>query len=101
MSFNVNRFIRNYRDGKTNLKSNCYQESDGSVVYHKTTIVKKTTRGGYEISTGGWMTPATKSHINATLQALGFENRLYQRNFEWFWSDGSPFREGDELFHAH
>lgn len=44
------------------------------------------------ICDAGWMTVTTKDRLNGILDVYG-KNRIYQKNFEWFWKDGKPFHQ--------
>lgn len=63
---------------------------------HSTDIITITPHEGgdeYTLSTGGWRTTTTKARIN-TFTPFG----VYQRNYQWFLMDGTPFVENVTLF---
>jgi hypothetical protein len=83
--------------GKTNRKSrklanNTYAkiEYDDSVSIdlHGTTVVKFFPNGLVQLNSGGYHTNTTKERINR-YSPVG----VYQKNWEWFLSDGRPFED--------
>ena len=83
--------------GKTNRNSrkvanNTYAEIeyDGSVSIslHGTVVVRLFENGLVQLNSGGWRTHTTKDRINK-YSPVG----VYQKNFEWFLSDGTPFED--------
>jgi hypothetical protein len=78
-------------------------ESKISVILHSTEVVRldKVENKVY-LSSGGWRTSTTKTAINNALkqiESLTGQNlpEVYQRNFSWFLTDGTEFRDGMEL----
>lgn len=83
--------------GKTNrgqrkVGNNTYAfiETDGTVAIelHGTKVVRFLTNGLVELNSGGWQTSTTKDRINK-YSPVG----VYQKNFEWFLDDGTPFED--------
>lgn len=64
------------------------------VVLHNTTILAVDNRGLITVNTGGWQTVTTKQRIN---QMLPDNARIFQDDFVWYWADGVPFSEGDQV----
>jgi hypothetical protein len=64
---------------------------DGSVaiMLHWTTVVVIHPDDSATLRSGGWKTCTTKDRINKYSPV-----KVYQRDFEWFLSDGTPFHEG-------
>jgi len=48
------------------------------------TEIAKVLDGQMVLNTGGYRTPTTKSRLNAMLQGMGSNWRIYQHNFEWW-----------------
>lgn len=83
--------------GKTNRDSrkvgnNTYAtiEYDKSVAIrlHGTTVVRFYPNGLVKLNSGGYHTSTTKKRINKYSPVS-----VYQKNFEWFLSDGTPFED--------
>lgn len=83
--------------GKTNRKSrkignNTYAEIEYddsvSIILHGTTVVRFYPNGLVKLNSGGWRTHTTKKRINK-YSPVG----VYQKNFEWFLRDGTPFED--------
>ena len=66
-------------------------EQNGDVVFrlHSTDIVTIHPDNTATIQTGGWHSHTTKERINRYSPV-----RVYQKNWEWFLSDGRQFMEG-------
>ena len=88
-----------FRGTKTSKKlgNNTYaiKNSDGSIAVrlHTTDILTFNTDNTITVKTGGWHTVTTKARINEYLPA----NYIYQKNYGWFWKDGTVFNEGDTV----
>lgn len=41
-------------------------------------------KGQMVLNSGGYRTPTTKSRLNALLQGMGSNWRIYQQNFQWW-----------------
>lgn len=83
--------------GKTNRQSrkianNTYAEIEHddsvSISLHGTTVVKFFPNGLVQLNSGGYRTHTTKERINR-YSPVG----VYQKNWEWFLSDGTPFED--------
>lgn len=83
--------------GKTNrgqrkIGNNTYAyiEHDGTVAIelHGTKVVRFFPNGLVQLNSGGWRTHTTKDRINK-YSPVG----VYQRNYEWFLRDGTPFED--------
>lgn len=83
--------------GKTNRKERkignntyAYIEYDGSVsiALHGTVVVRLFENGLVRLNSGGWRTHTTKKRINKYSPV-----RVYQKNYEWFLRDGTPFED--------
>lgn len=83
--------------GKTNkntrkVGNNTYAEIEYdksvSIRLHGTTVVRFYPNGLVKLNSGGWHTHTTKKRINQYSPV-----RVYQKNFEWFLSDGTPFED--------
>lgn len=78
-------------------------ESKISVILHSTEVVRldKAENKVY-LSSGGWLTPTTKTAINNALSQI---ERLvgqklpsvYQKDFSWYLTDNRDFKDGMEL----
>ena len=83
--------------GKTNrqerkIGNNTYAEIEHdksiSVRLHGTDVVRFYANGLVKLNSGGWRTHTTKQRINKYSPV-----RIFQKNFEWFLSDGRPFED--------
>jgi len=78
--------------GQRKLGNNTYGyiETDGtvSVELHGTKVVQFYPNGLVKLNSGGWRTHTTKKRINQ-YSPVG----VYQKNFEWFLSNGTPFED--------
>ena len=83
--------------GKTNKNSrkvgnNTYAEIEYdqsvSIRLHGTSVVRFYPNGLVKLNSGGYHTHTTKKRINQYSPV-----RVYQKNFEWFLSDGTPFED--------
>lgn len=83
--------------GKTNRKERkignntyAYIEYDGSVsiALHGTVVVRLFENGLVQLNSGGWRTHTTKKRINQYSPV-----NVYQKNYEWFLRDGTPFED--------
>ena len=83
--------------GKTNKNSrkignNTYAEIEYdqsvSIRLHGTSVVRFYPNGLVKLNSGGYHTHTTKKRINQYSPV-----RVYQKNFEWFLNDGTPFED--------
>ena len=83
--------------GKTNrqkrkIGNNTYAEIEHdksvSVRLHGTDVVRFYANGLVKLNSGGWRTHTTKQRINKYSPV-----QIFQKNFEWFLSDGRPFED--------
>ena len=83
--------------GKTNRSQRkvgnntyAYIQHDGSVAIelHGTKVVTIYPNGLYKLNSGGYRTSTTKDRINKYSPVS-----VYQKNFEWFLRDGTPFED--------
>lgn len=83
--------------GKTNkntrkVGNNTYAEIEYdksvSIRLHGTTVVRFYPNGLVKLNSGGYHTSTTKKRINQYSPV-----RVYQKNFEWFLNDGTPFED--------
>jgi hypothetical protein len=83
--------------GKTNRKerkigNNTYAhieyDDSVSICLHGTAVVRFFPNGTVRLHSGGWRTHTTKDRINKYSPV-----RVYQKNFEWFLQDGTPFED--------
>jgi hypothetical protein len=81
---------RNRGQRKIGNNTYAYIEHDGSVAIelHGTKVVTIYPNGLYKLNSGGYQTHTTKKRINQYSPV-----RVYQKNFEWFLSDGTPFED--------
>jgi hypothetical protein len=81
---------RNRGERKVGNNTYAYIEYDGSVSIrlHGTTVVRFYPNGLVKLNSGGYHTHTTKKRINQYSPV-----RVYQKNFEWFLSDGTPFED--------
>jgi len=82
---------RNRGSRKIGNNTYAYIELDGTVAIelHGTKVVRFFTNGLVQLNSGGWRTHTTKDRINKYSPV-----RVYQKNFEWFLHDGTPFEDG-------
>jgi hypothetical protein len=87
----------NLVNGKTNRKerkigNNTYAEIEYdrsiSVNLHGTDVVRFYPNGLVKLNSGGWRTHTTKQRINKYSPV-----KIFQKNFEWFLADGTPFED--------
>ena len=83
--------------GKTNrqerkIGNNTYAEIEHdrsiSVNLHGTDVVRFYPNGLVKLNSGGWRTHTTKQRINKYSPV-----KIFQKNFEWFLADGTPFED--------
>lgn len=81
---------RNRGSRKIGNNTYAYIELDGTVAIelHGTKVVRFFPNGLVQLNSGGWRTSTTKDRINKYSPV-----RVYQKNFEWFLSDGTPFED--------
>jgi hypothetical protein len=81
---------RNRSERKVGNNTYAYIEHDGSVsiALHGTVVVRIYPNGLYKLNSGGYHTSTTKKRINQYSPV-----KVYQKNFEWFLSDGTPFED--------
>lgn len=81
---------RNRGSRKIGNNTYAYIELDGTVAIelHGTKVVRFFPNGLVQLNSGGWRTSTTKNRINKYSPV-----RVYQKNFEWFLSDGTPFED--------
>lgn len=93
---NYNEAVEMVR-GKTNRKTrkignNTYAEIEYddsvSIILHGTTVVRFYPNGLVKLNSGGYHTHTTKKRINKYSPVS-----VYQKNFEWFLRDGTPFED--------
>lgn len=63
-----------------------HEDGDIDIRYHGTTLVRQHPDGTYTVF-GGVGSATDKSRINDCSPA-----RVYQRDFQWYFGDGTPFR---------
>jgi hypothetical protein len=80
------------KSGKRKIGNNTYAyiEYDGrvSIELHGTKVVVFSPNGLVKLNSGGYRTHTTKKRINQYSPV-----KVYQKNFEWFLSDGTPFED--------
>ena len=81
---------RNRSQRKVGNNTYAYIQHDGSVAIelHGTKVVVIYPNGLYKLNTNGWRTSTTKDRINKYSPV-----RVYQKNYEWFLKDGTPFED--------
>ena len=81
---------RNRGQRKVGNNTYAYIEYDGSVAIelHGTKVVVFSPNGMVKLNSGGYHTHTTKKRINQYSPV-----KVYQKNFEWFLSDGTPFED--------
>jgi hypothetical protein len=84
-----NQLNKTTRRVANNTYATINDDKSVSIRLHQTDIVTIHVNDSVEINSGGWMTSTTKSRINEFTNA-----GIYQKNFEWFLSDGTPFVDG-------
>jgi hypothetical protein len=87
------KMVRGKRNAdRRKVGNNTYAEilHDGSVgiMLHSTYVVKIHEDGTYTLNSGGWQTNTTKDRINKYSPVS-----VYQKNYEWFLRDGTPFED--------
>lgn len=89
------RLIQGNQPNKTTRRvaNNTYatinEDKSVSIKLHQTNVVIIQKDDSVQINSGGWMTSTTKARINEFSNAS-----IYQKNFEWFLADGTPFVDG-------
>lgn len=81
---------RNRSQRKIGNNTYAYIQADGSVAIelHGTNVVVIYPDDSVMLNSGGWHTSTTKDRINKYSPV-----RVYQKNYEWFLSDGTPFED--------
>ena len=81
---------RNRGQRKVGNNTYAYIMLDGSVAIelHGTKVVVIHPDDSVTLNSGGWHTHTTKKRINQYSPV-----KVYQKNFEWFLSDGTPFED--------
>lgn len=81
---------RNRGQRKVGNNTYAYILSDGSVAIelHGTKVVTIHADDSVTLNSGGYQTSTTKDRINQYSPM-----RVYQKNFTWFLSDGTPFED--------
>jgi hypothetical protein len=81
---------RNRSQRKIGNNTYAYIQADGSVAIelHGTNVVVIYPDDSVMLNSGGWRTSTTKDRINKYSPV-----RVYQKNYEWFLSDGTPFED--------
>ena len=81
---------RNRGQRKIGNNTYAYIEYDGrvSIELHGTKVVVFSPNGLVKLNSGGYRTHTTKKRINQYSPV-----KVYQKNFEWFLSDGTPFED--------
>ncbi len=81
---------RNRGQRKIGNNTYAYIQADGSVAIelHGTNVVVIYPDDSVMLNSGGWHTSTTKDRINKYSPV-----RVYQKNYEWFLSDGTPFAD--------
>ena len=81
---------RNRGQRKVGNNTYAYIEYDGSVAIelHGTKVVTIHPDDSVTLNSGGYHTSTTKKRINQYSPV-----RVYQKNYEWFLSDGTPFED--------
>lgn len=82
---------RNRGERKVGNNTYAYILLDGSVAIelHGTKVVTIHTDDSVTLNSGGYHTSTTKKRINQYSPM-----RVYQKNYEWFLGDGTPFEDG-------
>lgn len=60
---------------------------------HGNCIARRQIDGTVEVSSAGWQSNTTKERLNGLLDSLGCLG-IYQKDFQWYWSDGTEFSDG-------
>lgn len=79
---------KNSRKVGNNTYAEIEYDNSVSIRLHGTTVVRFYPNGLVKLSSGGYHTHTTKKRINQYSPV-----RVYQKNFEWFLSDGTPFED--------
>jgi len=81
---------RNRGQRKIGNNTYAYIQADGSVAIelHGTNVVVIYPDDSVMLNSGGWHTSTTKDRINKYSPV-----RVYQKNYEWFLGDGTPFED--------
>jgi hypothetical protein len=78
-------------DYKNNNTKVIKTEKDIRVFLHNNCIAKKVYGDGIYLNSCGWETVTTKSRLNALLD---LKDKIYQKNFVWYWKNGEEFKNG-------
>lgn len=60
---------------------------------HGNCIAARQEDGTLYVTSAGWETVTTKERLNGLLHAVGCQG-IYQRDFTWYWDDGTEFGSG-------
>jgi len=60
---------------------------------HGNCIAVRQEDGTLYVTSAGWETVTTKERLNGLLHAEGYQG-IYQKDFIWYWDDGTPFGAG-------
>lgn len=103
------RIVKKMKDIKENdfhthnlsCRDTVFQMS-GEIYYklHLTTVIILKRGKSVWVNAGNWETITTKSRINAILEGIGIRDGLYQKDFYWYWRDGTAFYNGDSFFYT-
>jgi len=82
---------RNRGERKVGNNTYAYILLDGSVAIelHGTKVVVIHPDDSVTLNSGGWQTSTTKDRINKYSPV-----KVYQKKYQWFLSDGTPFQDG-------
>jgi hypothetical protein len=76
------------------------QVTETQVIYHRTVVAELLPDGGIRLNSGGWRTRTTARRMDQAVQHFRNEryaHAVYQKDFQWFVSDGREFFDGIEV----
>lgn len=83
----------NWNGGNTTVR---HENGSFSVRLHGNEIAWGKADAAFRISSCGWMTNTTKSRLNAILDGLNRQCRVYQKKGDWFiWNHATTVHNGE------
>lgn len=106
---NLTNKIRRSRSGQpkvrgANLTARFGNDERHVIIRHHNTDIAHVKLHGNDgtvrlwIDADGYRSATTKHYLNEVLQAFKTDSGIFQRDFEWYWADGSEYSDGTELW---
>lgn len=85
-SQSVNAFVQNRSFSSSNTVVSVNEQTTALILHGHVIAMKNRANGVVSISNKGYTTNTTKERLNGLIEELcGYENKIYQRNYEWYW----------------